>query len=230
VTPPILAGGSTSPTKMATAVNISGRGKFESSAQVFRFVYANVSGDFVMTARLDGVDFRGPRKQPGSRRSAAHPDFTQTATNFIYGGTMVVGDGSIAAHRSHRGRQFRHQQHHPGGRQRSALSQAHAHRQHVSGRHFAQRRFERHGGYATSAVRTFTAGLPQSLYVGFAVSSSKQHDHQRIRDVQRRAHSRPDGNEIIGPNTFTGDIGGRHSRWWWRRRRHPAAPGPVASR
>jgi hypothetical protein len=207
VTPPILAGGSTSTNENGDAVNISGRGKFESSAQVFRFVYANVSGDFVMTARLDGVDFAGLASSQARVGLLLTPDFTQTATNFIYGGTMVVGDGTLRR------------------TDRIAVgSSATSNITPVAGSGVRYLKLTRTGntyqaaislngdlngtgGYATSAVRTFTAGLPQSLYVGFAVSSSNNttisasatFSDVHIRDLN--------GNEIIGPNTFTGDIG-----------------------
>jgi pectate lyase len=207
VTPPILAGGSTSTNENGDAVNISGRGKFESSAQVFRFVYANVSGDFVMTARLDGVDFAGLASSQARVGLLLTPDFAQTATNFIYGGTMVVGDGTMRR------------------TDRIAVgSSATSNITPVAGSGVRYLKLTRTGntyqaaislngdvngtgGYTSSAVRTFTAGLPQSLYVGFAVSSSNNTTisaSATFSDVHIRDLT---GNEIIGPNTFTGDIG-----------------------
>jgi pectate lyase len=207
VTPPIYAGGSTSTNENGDAVNISGRGKFESSAQVFRFVYANVSGDFVMTARLDGVDFAGLASSQARVGLLLTPDFTQTATNFIYGGTMVVGDGTLR--RTDRiavgssatsnltpvpGSGVRYLKLiRTGNTYQAAISL----NGDVNGT----------GGYTTSAIRTFTAGLPQSLYVGFAVSSSNNTTisaSATFSDVHIRDLA---GNEIIGPDTFTGDIG-----------------------
>ena len=93
VTPQIFAGGSTTTNETGDALNISGRGKFESSAQVFHFVYASVSGDFAFTARLDGVDFAGLASSQAriglcSRLIHANRD------ELIYGGTMIVGDGT----------------------------------------------------------------------------------------------------------------------------------------
>ena len=96
--PPIFAGGSTSTNENGDALNISGRGKFESSAQVFRFVYANVTGDFTITARLDGVDFAGLASSQARAGLFLTPDFTPTATNLIYGRTILVGDGTPSAH------------------------------------------------------------------------------------------------------------------------------------
>ena len=61
--------------------------------------------------------------------------------------------------------------------------------------------------YTTSAVRTFTAGLPQSLYVGFAVSSSNNTNISASATFSDVHIVDPAGNVIIGPNEFTGDIG-----------------------
>ena len=205
VNPPIFAGGSTSTNENGDAVNISGRGKFESSAQVFRFVYASVPGDFVMTARLDGVDFAGLASSQARVGLFLTPDFTQTAGNLIYGGTMVVGDGTMRR------------------TDRIAVgSSATSNINPVAGSGVRYLKLTRTGNtyqaaislngdvaasYTTSAVRTFTAGLPQSLYVGFAVSSSNNTTigaSATFSDVHIRDLS---GNEIIGPNEFTGDIG-----------------------
>ena len=72
VTPPIFAGGSTSTNENGDALNISGRGKFESAAQVFHFVYASVTGDFMFTARVDGVDFAGLASSQARAGSVPH--------------------------------------------------------------------------------------------------------------------------------------------------------------
>ncbi len=202
VNPPIFAGGSTSTNENGDAVNISGRGKFESAAQVFRFVYASVSGDFVFTARLDGVDFAGLASSQARVGLLLTPDFTQTATNLIYGGTMVVGDGT----------QRRTDRIAVGNSATSNITVTGTGARYLkltrTGNTY-QAAISMDGGttYVSSAVRTFTAGLPQSLYVGFAVSSSNNTNINAaatFSDVHIRDAA---GNQIIGPNEFTGDIG-----------------------
>ena len=85
--------GSTSTNETGDALNISGRGKFESAAQVFHFVYASVTGDFTITARVDGVDFAGLASSQARTGLLLTPDLTQTGSALIYGGMMIVGDG-----------------------------------------------------------------------------------------------------------------------------------------
>ena len=208
VTPPILAAGSTSTNENGDAVNITGRGKFESSAQVFRFVYASVSGDFVMTARLDGVDFAGLASSQARVGLLLTPDFTQTGTNLIYGGTMVVGDGSMRR----------------TDRLTAGSSSATSSINPLAGSGVRYLKLTRTGntyraaislngdddtatGYAQAAVRTFAAPLPDTLFVGFAVSSSNNTSISAaatFSDVHVRDAA---GNLLIGPGEFTGDIG-----------------------
>ena len=119
---------------------------------------------------------------------------------------MVVGDGTYAAHGSHRGRQLRDQQHQPpaggsgvrylkltrtGNTYQSAIS--------LNGDVAAS--------YTTSAVRTFAAGLPQALNVGFAMSSSNNTNISASATFSDVHIVDPSGNEIIGPNEFSGEIG-----------------------
>jgi pectate lyase len=204
VSPPILAAGSTSTNDSGNAVNLSGRGKFESTAQVFRFVYANVTGDFVFTARLDGVDFAGLASSQARVGLLLTPDLTQSGTGLIYGGTMVVGDGTL--------------------RRTDRIVIGNSATSNITATGTGERylKLTRTGNtyqaaislngdvatsYVSSAVRTFTAGLPQSLQVGFAVSSSNNTSisaSATFSDVHIRDLS---GNVIIGPDEFNGDIG-----------------------
>jgi pectate lyase len=208
VNPPIFAAGSTTTNENGDAVNITGRGKFESGAQVFRFVYTSISGDFVMTARLDGVDFAGLSSNQARVGLLFTPDFTQTANNLIYGGSMFVGDGTMRR----------------TDRITAGSSSATSNINPTTGSGVRYLKLTRTGntyraaislngddnsaaGYALGAVRTFTATLPQSLYVGFAVSSSNNTSISAgatFSDVHIRDAA---GNLLVGPNTFTGDIG-----------------------
>jgi pectate lyase len=200
--PPILAAGSTTTNENGDAVNISGRGKFESAAQVFRFVYASVSGDFVMTARLDGVDFAGLASSQARVGLLLTPDLTQTGTNLIYGGTMVVGDGTYRR------------------TDRIAIGNSATSNITVTGTGARYLKLTRTGNtyqaavsldggatYVSGAVRTFTAGLPQSLFVGFAVNSSNNTNVSASATFSDVHIVDSTGNLLIGPNTFTGDIG-----------------------
>lgn len=202
VNPPVFAAGSTTTNENGDAVNISGRGKFESTAQVFRFVYASVTGNFTMTARLDGTDFAGLASSQARAGLLFTPDFTQTGTEFIYGGTMVVSDGT-----------FRRTD-------RIAVGNAATSNVNVTGTGERYLRLTRTGNtyqsafsfdggttYVSAAVRTFTAGLPEALFVGFAVNSSNNTNISASATFSDVRVVDANGNELIGPNEFTGDIG-----------------------
>jgi pectate lyase len=202
VNPPVLAAGSTSTNENGDAVNISGRGKFESGAQVFRFVHASVAGDFVFTARLDGVDFAGLASSQARVGLLLTPDITQTGTALIYGGTMVVGDGThrrtdrIAVGNSATSNI------NPTGTGARYLKLTR-----IGSTYQAAVSLDGGATYTSAAVRTFTAGLPETLQVGFAVSSSHNtaiSASATFSDVHIRDLS---GNVLIGPDTFSGDIG-----------------------
>jgi len=202
VNPPILAAGSHSTNEAGDALNISGRGKVESQQQVFHYVYASVTGDFVMTARLDGVDFAGFTSNQGRAALLLTPDITATGNNFVYGSSIFNATPAFA--RSDRLAAG-------GANANSNIT--------VSGTGARYLKLTRTGNtyqaaasldggvtYATGAVRTFAAGLPATVYVGFAISSSSNTvaASATFSDVHVRD---PAGNEIIGPNEFTGEIG-----------------------
>ena len=60
--------------------------------------------------------------------------------------------------------------------------------------------------YLSGSVRTFTAGLPDNVFVGFIISSASTtaSASATFSDVHVRDAS---GNEIIGPDQFSGEIG-----------------------
>ena len=167
VNPPIFANGSTSTNENGNAVNVSGRGKFESTAQVFRFVYASVTGDFTFTARLDGVDFAGLASNQARVGLLFAPDLTTTGTNFLYGGGMVVGDGTYR----------RTDRIAVGNSATSTINMTGTGARYLKvtrvGNTYTPS-FSLDGGvtYVNASTRTFTNPLPETLYVGFAVSSS----------------------------------------------------------
>jgi pectate lyase len=208
VNPPIFAAGSTTTNENGDAVNITGRGKFESSAQVFRFVYTSISGDFVMTARLDGVDFAGLSSNQARVGLLFTPDYTQSGNNLIYGGSMFVGDGTMRrTDRLAAGSASATSNINPtagsGVRYLKLTRTGNTYRAAIS----LNGDDNSAAGYALGSVRTFTATLPQSLYVGFAVSSSNNTNISAgatFSDVHIRDGA---GNLLVGPNTFTGDIG-----------------------
>lgn len=200
--PPSLSVGLTTTNENGDAVNISGRGKFESANQVFRFVYASVTGDFVMTARLDGVDFAGGASNQGRAALLFTPDFTQIGNNFIYGSVAAAADGTYR--RGHR---------------LGIVNSSNSTLTTIAGTGARYLKLERTGNqyrasvsldggttYNTPTGGTFTVTLPQTLYLGFAVNSalttaaaSATFSDVHVRDSQ--------GIELIGPDEFTGDIG-----------------------
>lgn len=199
---PNTAAGSTTTNEDGNAVNISGRGKFESSAQVFRFVYAEVSGDFTFHARLDGVDFAGLASTQARVGLLMTPALAATGTDFLYGGTMVVADGSYR-------RTDRIAVGGTAGTSNVTVS--------GSGQRYLrlvrtgnqyQAAFSLDGGatYVAASSRTFSAPLPEKLYVGFAVNSS--HNTTSASATFSDVHIRDAaGNLLIGPDQFTGEIG-----------------------
>ena len=208
VNPPIYAGGSTTTNENGDAVNITGRGKFESGAQVFRYVYASITGDFTFTARLDGVDFAGLASSQARVGLLLVPDLTTTSTNFLYGGPMVVGDGSYR----------RTDRLIVGSANTSSFSPTgtgarYLRLQRVGNAYHAG--FSLDGGVTytsatgsvTGAGRVFTGGLPATVNVGFAVSSSNNTNISAAATFSDVRIVDPAGNVLVGPNTFTGDIG-----------------------
>ena len=204
---PIFAAGTTTTNENGDAVNISGRGKFESGNQVFRYVYTSVTGDFTFTARLDGVDFAGLESSQARVGLMLAPDLATTATNFLYGGPMVVGDGSYR----------RTDRLVAGNSNTSSFTPAgtgarYLKLQRIGNAYHAG--FSLNGGAsytsATGAIpgagRVFTGALPPTVFVGFAVSSSNNTVISASATFSDVRIVDPAGNVLVGPNTFTGDI------------------------
>ncbi|HEU5134008.1 MAG TPA: chitobiase/beta-hexosaminidase C-terminal domain-containing protein [Steroidobacteraceae bacterium] len=202
VTPQIFAAGSTSTNETGDALNISGRGKFESAAQVFHYVYASVTGDFTFTARVDGVDFAGLASSQARTGLLLTPDVTQTGTALIYGGTMIVGDGTYRR------------------TDRIAVGNSATSNINPTGTGARYLKLTRTGNtyqsavsldggvtYATGAVRTFAAGLPPAVNVGFAINSSNNTSISASATFSDVHIVDPSGNVIIGPDEFSGEIG-----------------------
>ncbi|HEY5809838.1 MAG TPA: chitobiase/beta-hexosaminidase C-terminal domain-containing protein, partial [Povalibacter sp.] len=201
---PSLAVGLTSTNEDGNAVNVSGRGKFESTAQVFRFVYASVTGDFVMTARLDGVDFAGGASNQGRAALLFTPDFTQLGNSFIYGSVGAAADGTyrrghrLGAVNSSNSTLVTVAGTGPGARYLKLAR--------VGNKYEASVSLDGGTTYNTVTGGTFTVTLPEALYLGFAVNSasttataSATFSDVHVVDAQ--------GNQLIGPDEFTGDIG-----------------------
>jgi pectate lyase len=205
-TPPVLAAGTTTTNEDGNALNISGRGKVESTQQVFHFVYASVSGDFTMTARLDGVDFAGATSNQARTGLLLTPDIAATGNALVYGSSMVTAAPSPATY----GRSDRLAPATSNSNSNIAATGTGARYLKLTrtGNTY-QAAVSLDGGttYVNGAVRTFTgAGLPPSVYVGFIISSASAtaSASATFSDVHVRD---PAGNEIIGPNSFTGEIG-----------------------
>lgn len=201
--PPVYAAGSTTTNENGDAVNISGRGKFESGNQVFRFVYAQVTGDFTFTARVDGVDFAGLASSQARVGLLLTPDLTPTGTSFLYGGAMVVGDGTYRrTDRITAGANSATSTVNVSGSGQPYLKITRTGSQY-------QAAFSLDGGatYTTASARTFAEALPDMLYVGFAVNSSNNTSVSAAATFSDVHVLDAGGNEIIGPAEFTGDIG-----------------------
>jgi pectate lyase len=201
---PNIAAGTHSTNEAGDALNISGRGKVESTQQVFHYVYTKITGDFVFTARLDGVDFAGLTSNQGRAALLLTPDITATGTNFIYGSAMFNASTS------------------PFGRSHRLAAGSNNSNSSISGVTGTGERYLRltrvgntytaagslDGGvsYVAASTQTFAAGLPEEVFVGFAISSSSNTvaASATFSDVQIRD---PSGNLLVAPNAFTGEIG-----------------------
>jgi len=205
---PIFAGGSTTTNENGDAVNITGRGKFESGAQVFRYVYTSITGNFTFTARLDGVDFANLASSQARIGLMLAPDLTTTATNFLYGGPMVVGDGSFR--RTDRlivGSSNTSSFTPPGTGARYLRLQRVDNAYHAGMSFDGGVTYTSFTGSLTGAGRAFTGGLPPTIFVGFAVSSSNNTNVSAAATFSDVRIVDSAGNVLVGPNSFTGDIG-----------------------
>ena len=199
---PNFAAGSHSTNESADALNISGRGKVESQQQVFHYVYTQITGDFVMTARLDGVDFAGFTSNQGRTGLLLTPDMTATGNALIYGSSTYSAVPSFAR----------------SDRLASGSANANSNIT-VSGTGPRYLKLTRTGNtymasasadggatFVNGAVRTFAAGLPAQVYVGFQISSSSNTvpASATFGDVHIRDAA---GNDLVPPNSFSGEIG-----------------------
>jgi pectate lyase len=198
-----LAAGTHGTNEAGDALNISGRGKFESTQQVFHYVYTKISGDFVFTARLDGVDFAGLTSNQGRAALLLTPDITATGTGFVYGSTMFNASTTPFG-RSHRL---------AAGSNNSNSSitvtgsgERYLKLTRTGNTYTAAASLDGGATYVASSTQTFGAGLPEELFVGFAMSSSSNTAaaSATFSDVQIRD---PAGNLLVPPNSFTGEIG-----------------------
>ncbi|KAA6345714.1 hypothetical protein EZS27_006742 [termite gut metagenome] len=141
-------------------------GKFTSADQKFIFVYREVTGNFVFTAKLDNHTAPGISNQ--SRAGLLFtPDITQTANNFMYAFVSKGADGGY--HSAHRIK--------VGDSSRSGVGTA----QSSDNTYFKLERngdkyitsYSTDGGaiYGNSKTNTFDPGLPNSLSVGFAINN-----------------------------------------------------------
>jgi pectate lyase len=203
-----LAAGTHSTNETGDALNISGRGKVESSQQVFHYVYTQITGDFVMTARLEGVDFAGFVSNQGRTGLLLTPDITATANALVYGSSVLTA--AVATQPFSRSDRLTASSANANG----AIPAS------VTGTPLMYLRLTRTGNTYQPAVsldggatyiarnetRTFAAGLPETVYVGFMISSSSNtvSASATFSDVHIKD---PAGNEILGPIQFTGEIG-----------------------
>ena len=205
---PNTAAGTHSTNGTGDALNISGRGKVESSQQVFHYVYTRITGDFVMTARLDGVDFAGLVSNQGRTGLLLTPDITATGNSLVYGSSVLTA-AAVTQPFSRSDRLTA-----TGANANGAIPAT------PTGTGVTYLRLTRTGDTYQPAVsldggatyiarnetRTFAAGLPQSVYVGFMISSSSNtvSASATFSDVHIRDSA---GTVLVGPDQFTGEIG-----------------------
>jgi hypothetical protein len=160
------AGGSYTPN--GSEITITGKGKFESNDQSFTFVYQEVTGDFVMTAKINSY---ADGKGDGSSQAGLMivPDITATANDFIHllAGTrdnlttfsysqrvtaeVAAGRGTLSG--------------------ATGSGDAYLKLERVGSTYKASYSLDGGNNYGNVRTVAFTATLPDKLYVGLAVSS-----------------------------------------------------------
>jgi hypothetical protein len=148
------------------AITIQGAGKFESGKQEFSYVYREVTGDFVMTVRLDNYETSGTSNQSLAGIFLT-PDPSATANDLIH--AMVAKGGTGNFHRS--------------SRVAAGSNAGKSNLTTPSGASQPMLKLERNGDRVSASVsldngETFSAAnnvdfssLPAKVYVGLAVSS-----------------------------------------------------------
>lgn len=150
------------------ALTLTANGKFESGNQVFGYVYREVTGDFVATVQVDAYDTPGTGNQSLAGLILT-PDFSATGTNFLH--VMAAQSPSNTFNRSVRIT--------AGNASRGSLSAPSA-----TGATKAILKLERVGNacsisysldggvtFGSARKETFAADLPNTIYLGMAVSS-----------------------------------------------------------
>jgi pectate lyase len=201
---PNFAAGSHSTNENGDALNISGRGKVESQNQVFHYVYAAVTGDFVMTARIDGFDFAGLVSNQGRTGLLLTPDLAPVGNALVYGSSVLAATSPVTFLRSNRIAAG-------GANSNSTIAATGTGARYLkltrTGNTY-QSAASLDGGvtYVNGALQTFAAGLPAQVFVGFMISSSSNtvSASATFSDVHLKD---PAGNEILGQIKFTGEIG-----------------------
>ena len=151
------------------ALTLTANGKFESGNQVFGYVYREVTGDFVATVQVDSYDTPSATGNQSLAGLILAPDFSATGTNFLH--VMAAQSPSNTFNRSVRVT--------AGNASRGALTAPTA-----TGAQKAIIKLERVGNacsisysldggatFGSARKETFAADLPNTIYLGMAVSS-----------------------------------------------------------
>jgi pectate lyase len=196
-----LAAGTTSTNEDGNALHISGRGKVESSQQVFHYVYASVSGNFTITARLDSVEFAGGTSNQARAGLLLTPDISATGNSLLYGSSILGGNGVYA-----RSNRLTAGTNANGTIAVTGTGQQYFKLTRTGSTYVASVSLNGGVDYVSGSPQTFPGGLPDTVYVGFIISSASAtaSASATFSDVHVRDAS---GNEIIGPDEFTGEIG-----------------------
>jgi pectate lyase len=150
-------------------ITLTGKGKFESSAQVFTFVYQKISGDFVITAKLDSYD-RNNTSNPnqGVAGLLFTTDIGATGKNFIHALAGKGGDGYYYSHRLDADSAAdRKKLNDPT----SSDSDVYLKLERVGDTYNASYSLDGGTTYGNPITGNFTSALPPELYVGLVVNS-----------------------------------------------------------
>ncbi|KAA6351681.1 Pectate lyase [termite gut metagenome] len=160
------SGGSYTPN--GSEITVTGKGKFESSDQSFSFVYQEITGDFVMTAKVNGYnDGKGDNSSQAGLMLT--PNITATGNDFLHA-LSGMRDDKITFSYSQRvtaevaaGR----------GTLSGATGSGDAYLklERVGSTYKASYSLDGGNNYGNVRTVAFTATLPDKLYVGLAVSS-----------------------------------------------------------
>ena len=161
------ATGTTSVGSDNSSITMTGKGKFEGGAQAFNYVYKEITGDFEITAQLDSYVTSGTSNQ-AEAGILFTSDITASGTDFLFALCAQGGNGYY---------NYSHRLATSANSTRGTIGSVNdgaviLKLKRTGNVYYAS--YSTDGGATFSSEKngTFTAGLPEKLYVGLVVNSA----------------------------------------------------------